>query len=100
MHPRQAALLAKANDFTAAKKKQTEQQKSSAPLLWKYVDPESGKDFYLTEKKTTVRSPYSGKMITVKPEKLNLSGVGKELKEDAKAAKLCLSPMKLSCSTR
>ena len=44
-------------------------------------------DFYLPEKKTTVKSPYSGKSFSAKPEKFTMGDVGKELKTDAKAEK-------------
>lgn len=96
MHPRQASVLNAASELAdriAAKKKQTEKKqqaggKSGAPVLFKYTDPDSGQDFYLPEKKTTVKSPWSGKSISVKPEKFNMGDVGKELKEDAKAKKL------------
>jgi len=61
--------------------------KTAAPVLWKYVD-EDGKDFYLTERRTgTIRSPYSGKSFTPKPEKSTLSDVGKELKQDSAKVK-------------
>ena len=86
MHSRQAKLLAYAENLaekTAAK------SKSGTPVLFKYTDPKTGKDFYLTEKKMTgVRSPYSGMVLQgVTPEKDTLSDVGKEVKEDAKAQK-------------
>ena len=84
MHPRQASLITAAEDIaekTAAK------GKSGTPALFKYVDEESGKDFYLPEKKTSVKSPWSGKTITVKPEKFTMGDVAKEVKEDAAAAK-------------
>jgi hypothetical protein len=57
-------------------------ERTSATILWKYTD-EDGKDFYLSEKKVgTLKSPYSGKSFTAKPERSSLSDVGKELKED------------------
>lgn len=83
MHPRQAALLAMTSDVvekTAAKKPVA----LGTPLLWKYVDPE-GKEFYLTEKKLTVRSPFSGKSFSAKPEKMTVPAVGKGLKDEANA---------------
>lgn len=55
--------------------------------LFRYTCPETGKDFYLTEKKTSVKSPYTGKNFSAKPEKDTLSEVGKELKDDALAEK-------------
>ncbi len=93
MHPRQASVLAVASDLAdriAAKKKPAQQKqqaggKMSAPTLFKYTDPDTGMDFYLPEKKTTVKSPWSGKSISVKPEKFNMGDVAKELKTDAKA---------------
>ena len=83
MHPRQASLQAQAQNVLdkIAKKK------SGVPILFKYFDEESGKDFYLAEKKMTVKSPWSGKTISVKPEKFTMGDVGKELKEDGAAAK-------------
>lgn len=85
MHPRQASLLATTDEIAdkiAAKKPVA----LATPLLWKYVDPESGKEFFLTERKTPVKSPYSGKSISVRPEKMTVPAVGKDLKEDAGAA--------------
>jgi hypothetical protein len=94
MHPRQASVLAQANDLVnrLAAKKQTEKKqqaggKTSVPVLWKYTDPDSSQDFYLTERKNTVKSPYSGKSFSAKPEKFNMGDVTKELKTDAKAEK-------------
>jgi len=56
--------------------------KVAAVVLWKYTD-DDGKEFYLPEKKTgTMKSPYTGKSFTVKPEKSSLSDVSKELKEE------------------
>lgn len=55
-------------------------QKVKAGTLWKYTDDEGG-EFYLPEKKMgTMKSPYSGKSFTGKPERDTLSDVGKELK--------------------
>lgn len=84
MHPRQARLITAAENIaekTAAK------GKSGAPTLFKYTDPDTNQDFYLPEKKTTVKSPWSGKSISVKPEKFTMGDVAKEVKEDAAAAK-------------
>lgn len=83
MHPRQASLLTNAQEVVA----KTAKKKSGAPTLYKYTDPDSGVDFYLPEKKTTVKSPYSGKSFSAKPEKFTMGDVGKELKTDAKAEK-------------
>ena len=63
------------------------QDKTAATVLWKHKDDE-GKESYLPAKKTTVKSPYSGKSVSgVKPEKLNMGDVTKELKNDAKKPK-------------
>lgn len=60
---------------------------AGASVLWKYVDPESN-DFYLMKKQVgSIRSPYTGKSFTGKPERFSLSDVGKELKQDAKEEK-------------
>lgn len=61
--------------------------KAAAPVLWKYTDPE-GKEFYLPSKLLTVRSPYSGKSFSARPERYTSADVGKELREDAKTASL------------
>jgi hypothetical protein len=58
--------------------------RTAAPVLWKYVDDE-GKEFFLTEKLMTIKSPYTGKSFKAKPEKHSLTDVGKGLKEDEKA---------------
>jgi ribosomal protein L24E len=64
--------------------------RTSAAVLWKYVD-EDGKAFYLTERKTTaIRSPFSGQAFTPKPEKSNLAEVGKDLKEEEAKSKTAL----------
>ena len=57
-------------------------EKTAAAVLFKYTD-EDGKEFYLPEKQVgTLKSPYSGKGFTAKPERSSLSDVGKELKEE------------------
>lgn len=85
MHTRQAALLNYAEEVSS---KIAAKGKSGTPVLFKYTCPETNKDFYLTEKKTTgVRSPYTGKTFKATPEKDTLSEVGKEMKDDAKAQK-------------
>lgn len=62
-------------------------QKESMGMLWLYTD-EEGKEFYLPEKKTgTIRSPYTGKSFTAKPERRSLSEVGKEIKDETKELK-------------
>lgn len=61
--------------------------KTAAAALWKYTCPETEKDFYLTEKKTTVKSPYTGKSFSTKPEKDTMSDVAQEIKSDAAEAK-------------
>ena len=84
MYERQASLIERAQQVTGSIEDRT-----AAMNLWKYTCPETDKDFYLTEKKTTIRSPYTGKTFTSKPEKDTLGDVGKELKKDqaAKAEK-------------
>ena len=87
MHPRQASILSQAievADRTAGKKKQSEKKQGAQPLLWKYTDPD-GATFYLEEKKTTVKSPYSGKSFSARPERHTPAQVGKEMREDSKA---------------
>jgi hypothetical protein len=49
--------------------------------MWKYVCPETNKTFYLTEKRMTIRSPFTGKTFTTRPERYTLSDVGKELRQ-------------------
>lgn len=61
--------------------------KTAAMTLYKYVCPETEQDFYLPKKMASVKSPYTGKTFTSKPEKVSLGDVAKELKDDAKAAK-------------
>jgi hypothetical protein len=66
--------------------------KTATPVLFKYTDPE-GNDFWLDQRQTTVKSPYSGKSFTTKPEKDTISEVGKELREEAKAKKASFEVM-------
>lgn len=78
MHPSQKTLLKQAEDLSA---------RMAATVLWKYSDPDTGKVFYLTEKVTTIRSPWTGKTFTTRPERSSLSEVGFELREEAKVEK-------------
>jgi len=81
MHPRQASLVTNATevmDRIAAEKKP-----GGALLMWKYTDPD-GKIFYLDERKLTIKSPFSGKSFTSKPERFTPSQMVKEIKEEAK----------------
>jgi hypothetical protein len=85
MHPRQAEILGAATDLmekTAAKG----DKPGGAAVLWKYTDPD-GMDFYLEEKRTTIKSPFSGKSFAAKPKKHTPAQVGQEMKQDAKAPK-------------
>lgn len=60
---------------------------TAAGILWKYTD-EEGQEFYLADKRMgTIRSPYSGKSFTAKPERSSLTDVGKELKEEGAKVK-------------
>lgn len=80
MHPKQASLLQSTKELNEKLMGRT----AAGLVLWKYV--EDGKDFYLPVKKTTVKSPYTGKSLSgIKPERLNMSEVTQELKSDAKA---------------
>jgi hypothetical protein len=80
MHPRQAALLEQADSLT-------EKLAAGAPVLWKYVDPDGGGEFFLAKRMQNVHSPFSGRSIPQKPERFQPSEVGKELKEQAKEQK-------------
>jgi hypothetical protein len=55
-------------------------------LLWKYQDPD-GQKFYLEVKRTTIKSPFSGKSFSVRPERYTPAQVGKELKDERKDQK-------------
>ena len=93
MHPRQANIVQHASALAmriAAKGKQSEKKQGvgvgGQALLWEYTDPE-GKTFYLEEKKTTVKSPFTGKAFTSRPTRHTPAQVGKEMKDEAKAEK-------------
>lgn len=90
MHPRQASLLEKASTLvekTSGKQPTAEKKQSQgSPLLWKYTDPE-GKDFYLEEKKTTVKSPYTGKSFSARPERHTPAQVGQDMKQERREEK-------------
>jgi hypothetical protein len=77
MHPSQKTLLEQAEALSS---------RIAATILWKYQDPDTGKVFYLTEKITTIRSPWTGKTFTTHPERASLAEVGLELREEAKTA--------------
>jgi hypothetical protein len=83
MHPRQNDLLKTATELVD--KLAAKESAQTGNFLWKYTDPD-GKEFFLKEKKMTVRSPFSGKSFTSKPTRENMGNVSKELREDAKPA--------------
>lgn len=86
MNPRQAQLFGAAQVLTdrlAAKKQQGGGKQGQGVALWKYQDPE-GNTFYLEEKKTTVKSPFSGKSFSARPVKHTPAQVGQEIKEENK----------------
>jgi hypothetical protein len=87
MHPRQASLLTQVTELTektAAKRQSEKKQGLGQPILWKYTDPDGGQNFYLEEKKMTIKSPYTGKVFSSRPERHTPAQVGKEMKDDAK----------------
>jgi hypothetical protein len=87
MHPRQASVLAEITAVLATLSGKTAAAATPAPsgpiLLWKYQDPEDN-HFYLEVKKTTIKSPFSGKSFSVRPERYTPAQVGKELKDERK----------------
>lgn len=83
MHPRQASILKRVQAVKADLSK-TALATGGQPVLWKYTDPE-GNPFYLEVKKPTVKSPFSGKNFTQKPERFTPAQVGKEMREEAQA---------------
>jgi len=102
MHPRQAELLAQATNVTgklagsqgteprtAALIEQADQllDKLAAgqPVLWKYVDADSGQEFFLPSRRQNVHSPYTGKSMPQRPEKFQIPAITKELKDNAPA---------------
>lgn len=76
MHPKQSSLLARAEVVVATLTRE------AAVVLWKYTDPDNGKEFYLKERRKTVKSPWSAKNFTTTPERFSIGDVGKELKAD------------------
>lgn len=83
MHSRQASVLAQAQAVVARLEARLQKEAATA-VLWKYVDEtgDSPKNFYLEEKKTTVRSPYTGKTFTTRPKRHTPAQVGQEMKKD------------------
>ena len=88
MHPRQAALLNQAADIT-------EKLAAKAPgsVLWEYTDPD-GREFYLKEKVTTVKSPWTGKSFSAKPKKFTPAQVGAEMRDEKAEAGKASKPAK------
>lgn len=64
-----------------------QERTAASSTLWKYT-LEDGIDLFLLKKQTTIRSPESGKTFTIKPERVSLSEIGKELKAEAKSEKV------------
>lgn len=78
MHPKQAELIARLDTVTASL------TRTAAPaVLYKYTD-DAGQEFWLSVKKTTIKSPYTGKSFSAKPQKVSPSAVAKDLKSDEK----------------
>lgn len=75
MHPRQASLLTEIDRIDPEINKQ-----AGGLYLWRYVDPD-GMVFFLTERRMTVRSPYTGKSFSSKPQKVTAPQIAKDLKE-------------------
>jgi len=90
MHPVQDKLKKQASELTE-KLAKGEKKQAVGAMLWKYVDP-TGNEFWLKEKKLTVRSPYTGKTFTAKPVRETPSGVGQDLREEAKNAPMGAGP--------
>ena len=82
MYDRQASLIDRAKWAVAALEGRT-----AAASLWKYTCPVTGEDFWTSKKQTSIRSPFTGKTFTAKPDKDSLSDVGKEIKKDQAEAK-------------
>jgi hypothetical protein len=84
MHPVQNQLSKQAGELIEklAAKNSGKKQQAASPMLWKYTDAE-GHRFWLEEKRMTVRSPYSGKSFSAKPERETPSSVGQDLREEA-----------------
>jgi hypothetical protein len=77
MHPRQAALLSQAENLT----QKLAGKEAATPVLWKYVDPDSNQEFFLTVRLPTVHSPFSGKSAPQHPERYQIPEVQKELRQ-------------------
>lgn len=86
MHPRQATVAAEVRSVVsriAATPPPASPATTGQAVLWKYEDPEGNK-FYLEVKKTTVKSPFTGKSFSTRPVKHTPSQVGKEMKDERK----------------
>ena len=82
MHPRQASLIQQAKATL-----ETLHTAAAPPSLWKYTCPETGNEFWTKVKKTTIRSPFTGKNFSAKPDKDTVSEVSKDLKLDREQSK-------------
>lgn len=86
MHPRQASLLVEAEAVLSRFMSRTGVAAPPAGgpvVLWQYEDPD-GQKFFLEVKKTTVKSPFSGKSFSARPVRHTPAQVGKELKDERK----------------
>lgn len=79
MHPRQAALLARTHDLNV---RLATKKEGGSPVMWKYVCPDTNQEFYLGERKTSVKSPFTGKAFSTKPEKMSLTNMVRDIKEE------------------
>ena len=80
MHPRQAKLITTATEVGA--KIGEPQKEAASAIVWKYEDETTGQPFYLLERRMTVRSPWSGQSMTVRPERISPSNIGKDVKQE------------------
>ena len=83
MDSRQAALLAQAEELTV--KLGSDDKTAAAPVLWKYIDSDSGKEFFLPSRMQNVHSPYTGKSSPQRPERFQMSEIQKDLRQVEKA---------------
>ena len=85
MHPRQEVALGEVRHVLAKLSGTIAARTAAAPMgpavLWKYQDPD-GNQFYLEMKRTTIKSPFTGKSFSVRPERYTPAQVGKELQSE------------------
>jgi len=83
MDPVQTKLASLATETMEKLAAKAGKKQGAGAKLWEYVDPD-GKKFWLEEKRVSVKSPFTGKTFSSKPQRATPASLGQEIREDSK----------------